>query len=103
MTNRRRLPNRRASRTFEIEAQGLHFTATISRYDDGRIGEVFLQNHKLQSGAGILASDGAVAASLALQFGCPVETLRRALMRDSHGNSTGPLGVALDKIAERLR
>jgi hypothetical protein len=28
MTERRRLPNRRASATFDIESQGLKFTAT---------------------------------------------------------------------------
>jgi hypothetical protein len=37
-----------------------------------------------------------VAASLALQFGCPPETLRRALLRDSHGQPSMPLGAALD-------
>ena len=98
---RERLPDRRKSLSYEVEAQGLRFTATASRFSDGRVGEIFLQNHKLQSGAGILASDAAVAASLALQFGCPFETLRRALMRDPRGNATGPLGSALDLIAER--
>jgi hypothetical protein len=46
------------------------------------------------------ARDSAVAASLALQFGCPLETLRRALLRDAHGVASSPLGVALDIIAE---
>lgn len=99
-SSRRRLPNRRDSLTYTVEAQGLRFTATASHFADGRLAEIFLQNHKLQSGAGILASDTAVAASLALQFGCPLETLRKALMRDVSGNPTGPLGVALDLIAE---
>jgi len=47
------------------------------------------------------ARDGAIAASLALQFGCPLETLRRALCRDSQDRASGPLGAALDAIAER--
>jgi hypothetical protein len=97
--SRRRLPNRRGSVTFTLEAGGLTFTATASRFDDGLLGEVFLQNHKADSTAGIMACDAAIAASLALQFGCPVETLRRALCRDARGNATGPLGVALDLIA----
>ena len=41
-----RLPNRRASQTFVVTAQRLTFTATISRFADGRFAEVFLQNHK---------------------------------------------------------
>ena len=100
MTARRRLPNRRSSETFDIEAMGLRFTTTISRFPDGEIGEIFLRNHKCDSGAGILANDAAIAASLALQHGCPVETLRRALSRDARGNASGPLGAALDEICD---
>jgi hypothetical protein len=30
----------------------------------------------------------------------PVETIRRALMRDSHGRATGPFGVVLDMLSD---
>jgi ribonucleoside-diphosphate reductase alpha chain len=95
---RQRLPNRRGSITFAVEAVGLTFTVTASRFDSGDIAETFIQNHRTNSAAGILASDCAIAASLALQFGCPVETLRRALSRDTQGRATGPLGAALDLL-----
>jgi ribonucleoside-diphosphate reductase alpha chain len=98
MSNRRRLPNRRGSITFDLEALGLTFTVTASKFNGGELGEVFIQNGKTNSAAGILASDSAIAASLALQFGCPVEVLSRALSRDSAGDPTGPLGRALDQI-----
>jgi hypothetical protein len=98
MTARSRLPNRRGSLTFDIEVSGLTFTATASRYPDGRLGEIFVTNHKAGSAAGIMASDAAVAASLALQFGCPVEILRKALCRDGSGKASGPVGVALDAL-----
>ncbi len=49
--------------------------------------------------AGINAQDAAVVCSLALQHGVPLETIRRALMRDSRGNASSPLGAALDLIA----
>ncbi len=39
-------------------------------------------------------------ASLALQHGVQIETLRKAMMRDPRGNATGPFGVALDRIAQ---
>jgi hypothetical protein len=45
-----------------------------------------------------MASDCAIAASLALQYGCPADVLRKALSRDSHGRANGPLGAALDQI-----
>ena len=98
---RQRLPNRRGSVTFTLETGGLAFTCTASAFDNGTLGELFLQNHKADSTAGIMASDAAIAASLALQFGCPVDVLRRALSRDARGKATGPLGVALDMLAVR--
>lgn len=99
MNQRQRLPDRRASQTFEIESCGLRFTVTASHFDDQRLAEVFIQNHKADSTAGMMASDAAIAASLALQFGCPAETLRKALKRDSQGRASGPLAEALDLLA----
>jgi ribonucleoside-diphosphate reductase alpha chain len=99
MSARKRLSNRRASETFELMAAGLSYRATVSRFDDGRVAEVFLSNHKVGSHADTAARDSAVVCSLALQFGVPLETIRRALMRDSHGRPNGPLGVVLDLLA----
>ena len=96
---RQRLPNRRASLTFPIEASGLAYTVTLSRFPGGEIGEVFLSNHKQGSAADTAARDSAVVASLALQHGVPLDVLRKALLRDSRGVASGPLGVALDMIA----
>jgi hypothetical protein len=103
MTARRRLANRRASTTFAIESQGLAFTVTVSAFDTGELAEVFITNHRASSGAGIMASDCTIAASLALQFGCPAEVLRKALSRDSRGNANSPLGTALDLITADQR
>jgi hypothetical protein len=97
--DRRRLPNRRASETFSFDWLGMKFTATIARFGDGSLAEIFLTNGRVNSHADVAARDGAVVASLALQHGVPVETLRHALLRDSQGNASGPLGVALDLIA----
>jgi hypothetical protein len=100
MTARSRLPNRRASETFSLECAGLTYTATVSRFADGRIGEIFLSNHKTDSAADVNARDAAIVTSLAIQFGADIETIRKALCRDSHGRPSGPLGAALDRIAE---
>lgn len=101
MSERRRLPNRRASETFEIESQGLRFTATISLYSDGALAEIFLQNHKAGSMAGINACDAAVVCSLALQYGVPLDVISKSLMRDAHGRASGPLATALDLISKQ--
>jgi hypothetical protein len=97
---RQRLPNRRAAESFIIEAGGLRYVATVGRFADGRVAEIFLTNHKAGSTAGIMASDAAVLCSIALQFGAPLDVLRGALMRDSQGCAIGPLGVVLDMIAD---
>ena len=96
---RERLSDRRPAETFEIAASGLRYRATIGRYEDGRIGEVFLTCGKAESAADTAARDSAVVASIALQFGAPLDVIRRALMRDRHGNASGPLGIALDRVA----
>jgi len=99
---RQHLPNRRASETFGLECMGLTYCATISRFDDGRLGEIFLTNHKAGSHADTAARDSAIVCSIALQSGADVETIRRALCRDARGNANGPLGVALDIILSQV-
>jgi|SRR6516164_8573543 ribonucleoside-diphosphate reductase alpha chain len=99
-SKRQRLPARRPSETFNVECAGLKYTATVSRFSDGTVGEIFLQNHKPASQSDSNARDSAIAASLALQHGCPLEVLRGALLRDSHGRPSTPLGAAIDRLME---
>jgi hypothetical protein len=96
---RERLPNRRLAETFNLESGGLAYTASVGRFNDGRLAEIFITNHKAGSSADTNAKDAAVVCSIALQHGVPLDTIRRALMRDSAGKPSGPLGVALDMIA----
>ena len=102
MSLRRRLDNRRASETFNIDVEGRRYKCSISRFPDGSLGEIFLSNNKSGSDSDCAARDSAVVCSIALQFGAPPETIRRALMRDSRGRPNGPLGVALDHIAKEF-
>jgi hypothetical protein len=103
MTARQRLPNRRASESFTFELDGLRFTATVSRFPDGRIGELFLNNHKAGNQVDTNARDAAILLSFALQHGADAEAIRRALCRDSKGNALGPLGAALDLLLDGER
>jgi hypothetical protein len=90
MSERERLPNRRPAEVFDFEHGGRRWTATFSRFPNGRVGEIFLDAIR---GAAIaeLAAEAAIVASLAFQSGCPLETLRHAL----DGRDAGPLGAAL--------
>jgi hypothetical protein len=95
---RKRLPNRRPAESFNLEASGLRYTCTVGWFPDGRLGELFLNNHKSNSSADTAARDSAIVFSIAIQHGADPEKIRRALCRDSQGCASGPLGTALDII-----
>jgi hypothetical protein len=97
---RERLPNRRIGETFEVEIARLRYIETIGRFPDSRIGEIFLNNHKSNSAADTNARDSAIVCNIALQFGADVETIRKALCRDSAGRPSGPLGAVLDWLPD---
>jgi hypothetical protein len=99
MTERRRLPNRRASEQFAFECNGLRYVATVSRFPDGELAEIFINNAKAGSTSDSAAKDSAVVASISLQHGVPVGVIRGALLRDARGVASSPLGEALDLIA----
>jgi hypothetical protein len=96
---REKLPNRRASLGFNFECSGLRYSATVSYFDDGRVGEIFISNTRPSSQSDVNARDAGVPASLAFQFGCPLGVLQKALLRDPRGVACSPLGCALDLLA----
>jgi hypothetical protein len=100
--SRQRLPSRRASETFAFEVAGLKYVATVSRFADGSVGELFINNHKSNSQADTNARDAAITFSIAIQCGADVETIRQALCRDSQGSPSGPLAAALDILAKGI-
>ena len=104
MTARERLPNRRVSVTFAFDCGPHRYVATVSFFPGtDRLAEVFLGNGRAGSDIDAAAKDSAVVASIALQHGVPVETIRRALLRDGQGRASSPLGVVLDIIARKDR
>jgi hypothetical protein len=96
---RQRLPNRRGSTFFNFESMKMRFTASFSRDADGRVLELFLDNHKAGSSIGTLVRDAAIILSFALQHGADIGSIRKALARDNSGQPLGPVGAALDIIA----
>src|SRR5437879_10423931 len=93
---RDRLPARRAHWLFRFECDGQSYTGGIGRFEDCRIAEVFINGAKVGTAAETNAQDAAIVASLALQHGCPIDTIRHALARS--GGSTGPLATLLGKV-----
>jgi ribonucleoside-diphosphate reductase alpha chain len=99
VAERARLPNRRGSEQLSFDCNGLRYVATISRFPDGRLAEIFLSNAKAGSHSDSAAKDSAVVCSIALQYGVPLDVIRHALLRDARGVASSPLGVALDLVA----
>jgi len=97
---RERLKNRRSCETRNFKCNELPYTASLGRFPDGRLAEIFIGNAKAGSHSDAAAKDSAIVASLALQFGVPLDVIRKALLRDSHGRASSPLGVLLDLLAE---
>jgi hypothetical protein len=89
---RHRLPNRRGCEIFSFRHEDHTYTATIARFPDGRVAEIFLETGKIGSAVQAHAQDAAVLASIALQYGVPVETIRDAI--------AGPIRTALAKADE---
>jgi hypothetical protein len=98
MTGRQRLPNRRGHELVDFEHGGIRYTAGIGRFEDGALAEIFINTAKHGTAVDVNARDAAVAASLLLQYGCPADTLSRALTRNSDGSASGPLARALDLL-----
>jgi hypothetical protein len=98
MSARTHLPNRRSAEHFSFQCNGLRYAASIGRFPDGRLAEIFISNTKAGSHSDSAAKDSAVVASIALQFNVPLSVIRHALLRDQHGVASSPLGVALDLI-----
>lgn len=107
---RRVLPSRRPGVSFKVlhAAQSgavHHFQVTVGLYDrDGsEVGEVFINTEgRTGSDNDVLVSDAAIAVSLALQFGCPLETLRAAMKRNHDGAPMGFLSHVLDAVAATM-
>ena len=104
MTNtaRQRLPDRRASETFNFDCGPHRYTATVAYFPGtDRLAEIFISNGRAGSDVDAAAKDSAVVASIAFQHGVPVETVRKALLRDPRGVASSPLGRALDMLSVR--
>ena len=92
MSDRRRLPDRRAADVFDFEHEGRRWTATIGRFPDGDVSEVFLDTKP--SPLADMAQDAAILASIALQHGASLATVHHAI-----ADRGGPLAAAFNVIS----
>jgi hypothetical protein len=102
MNQRFLLPQRRRCETFELKHgdQNAVYMITVGFYEDGRIGEVFINGAKSGSGMEGVTHDGAILLSLALQYGVPLDTIRHAIGRNLDGSAATIIGAVIDRIEE---
>jgi ribonucleoside-diphosphate reductase alpha chain len=70
---RRSLPNRRIGYTQKVKLGGHSIFIRTGEYDDGSLGEIFLDMHKEGAAFRSLLNSFAIAVSLGLQYGVPLD------------------------------
>jgi ribonucleoside-diphosphate reductase alpha chain len=73
LRERERLPNRRKGYTQKAIVGGHKVYLKTGEYDDGRLGEIFLDMHKEGAALRSLLNNFAIAISLGMQYGVPLE------------------------------
>src|SRR5450631_4073360 len=73
LRERERLPNRRKGYTQKAIVGGHKVYLKTGEYDDGRLGEIFVDMHKEGAALRSLLNNFAIAISLGMQYGVPLE------------------------------
>lgn len=102
MSNRTRLPNRRACETFGFTLAGMAYTASVGFDERGRPLEIFLGAAKSGTDVAIATQEAAILTSLALQYGVPLDVLRGGALRTEAGTPEGAVGHLIDLIWHRI-
>ncbi len=70
---RQKLPNRRAGYTQKATIQGHNLYVRTGEYEDGKLGEIFIDMHKEGAAFRSVMNCFAIAVSLGLQYGVPLD------------------------------
>ncbi len=79
-TYRRRLPNRRGGYTQSATVGGTKMYLRTGEYEDGSLGEIFIDIHKEGAAFRSLLNCFAIAVSMGLQYGVPLEEFCEAFL-----------------------
>ncbi len=90
---RRPLPRKRKSQTYKFHIADLKGFFTVSEYEDGTPGELFINVAKQGSTLSGLMDSFAISVSHGLQYGVPLKSYVKTLM----GTSFAPSGITDDK------
>jgi len=59
-----------------------------------------ISNHKAGNASDVAARDAGILLSLYPRHGCSVETVARAISRNTDGSASGVIGAVLDAISD---
>lgn len=91
----------RPTETLEFIMASFRYLASLGRFADRRLGEVFISAPKSGSDMAAAARDSCIVASIAFQFGVPPQVIRHGLGKNSDGSAASPLGALFDLLAAR--
>lgn len=98
---RQPLANRRYNESSEFLHQGIRYDMQIGIYEDGRVGEVFVQMEKAAGTlADVNARDVAILISMAIQYGIPLDRIDKAMTKDSNGHPEGFGGAVIQHLMQ---
>ena len=106
MRERERMPDRRKGYTQKAVVGGHKVYLRTGEYDDGRLGEIFIDMHKEGAALRSLLNNFAIAVSLGLQYGVPLDEYVDAFTFTRFEPSGPVQGQRLDQIRDldpRLR
>ena len=100
MRERERMPDRRKGYTQKAVVGGHKVYLRTGEYDDGRLGEIFIDMHKEGAALRSLLNNFAIAVSLGLQYGVPLEEYVDAFTFTRFEPSGPGAGQRLDQIRD---
>lgn len=104
---REKLPARRRSVTFDIEFPrftGRRIPVTAGFYEDGRVGEVFIDvRERVGTDGDKMARDVGLNISIALQYGAPLDVLAGSHPKSEAGEPDSLAGMVVAALVEAQR
>jgi hypothetical protein len=71
---------------------------TAARFEDGRLGEVFVSSNRPTTEVADIVRDASVILSIAFQYGVPLDVLRHSITRTNDGSAASIIGEVLDVL-----
>src|SRR6185369_1698503 len=100
---REALPSRRRSTNVTFRYRNMPVEMQMGFYDDGRLGEIFLNTRMFGSEIDVIMHDVALAVSIALQHVATMDELARSAARAEGGKPDGIISVIADTVNMSLK